>query len=77
MTLLELSKQYESSAVLLRARLKDLRARARQEQDTEKRFRLKRRIAALTVMLTQTNELRDLLEHYYERGYYRNEKYRI
>lgn len=75
--MLELSRQYESAAVLLRGRLKTLRAQARQEQDKEKLFRLKRRIAELTVMLSQTNELRELLEKYYERGYYRNEKYRI
>ena len=75
--MLELSRQYESAAVLLRGRLKTLRAQARQEQDKEKLFRLKRRIAELTVMLSQTNELRELLEHYYERGYYRNEKYRL
>ena len=75
--MLELSRQYESAAVLLRGRLKTLRAQARQEQDKEKLFRLKRRIAELTVMLSQTNELRELLEKYYERGYYRNENYRI
>lgn len=38
---------------------------------------LRRRIAALTVALTQLNELTELLEHYYERGYYRSEKYRV
>jgi hypothetical protein len=35
---------------------------------------LKRRIAELTPMLTQMNELAELTEHYYERGYYRNGK---
>ena len=40
-------------------------------------FWLKRRTAVLTEMLRQMNELAELTEHYYERGYYRNEKYRI
>ena len=69
MTLLELSAQYEQSAQLLRVRLSELR---RQEL-----FWLDRRMAALSQMLRQTNELAALTAHYYERGYYRNESYRI
>lgn len=34
-------------------------------------------MSVLTAMLTQVNELAELTEHYYERGYYRNEKYRV
>ena len=64
MTLLELSVQYEKSAQLLRVRLSEL-------------FWLDRRMAALSQMLRQTNELAALTAHYYERGYYRNESYRI
>ena len=40
-------------------------------------FWLDRRMAALSQMLRQTNELAALTAHYYERGYYRNESYRI
>ena len=36
---------------------------------------LKTRIAQMTPILTQLNELADLTEHYYERGYWRSEKY--
>ena len=36
---------------------------------------LKNRIAQMAPILTQLNELADLTEHYYDRGYWRNEKY--
>ena len=31
----------------------------------------------MTTALTQINELTELLERYYEKGYYRNERYRL
>ena len=77
MTLLELSAQYEQSAQLLRGRLTELRQRKKKACGPEEHFWLDRRIAALTDMLRQTNELRELTAHYYERGFYRNEKYRL
>ena len=45
--------------------------------DPEEIWRYKRRIAELTPMLTQMNELAELTAHYYDRGYYRNEKYTV
>ena len=45
--------------------------------DPEEMWHIKRRIAELTPMLTQVNELAELTEHYYERGYRRNEKYTV
>ena len=77
MTLAELSAGYEASAVLLRARLAQLRRLADKAEDTEELWHLKRRIAELTPMLTQMNELAELTAHYYDRGYYRSEKYTI
>ncbi len=77
MTLAEMSKDYEASAVLLRARLRLLRQLLAQETDPEAVWHLKRRIAELTPMLTQMNELAELTARYYERGYYRNEKYTL
>jgi uncharacterized membrane protein YccC len=77
MTLLEMSKDYEAAAVPLRNRLKALRQQLRQTDDPEEIWHLKRRIAELTPMLTQMNELAELTARYYERGYYRNEKYCI
>ena len=77
MTLKELSICYEAAAVPLRQRLKELRQQLQQEEDTEKIWHLRRRIAELTPLLTQMNELADLTAHYYDRGYWRSEKYTI
>lgn len=77
MKLEELSKDYEAAAQLLRQRLRLLRQQLAMATDPEEIFHLKRRIYELTPMLTQMNELAELTAHYYDRGYYRNEKYTI
>lgn len=77
MTLLEMSRCYEEAAVPLRQRLRQLRQQLQQATDPEEIWHLKRRIAELTPMLTQMNELADLTAHYYDRGYYRSEKYTL
>ena len=77
MTLSELSRCYEEAAVPLRRRLRQLRYMLAQTDDPEEKFHIKRRIAELTPMLTQMNELAELTAHYYERGYYRSEKYTL
>ena len=75
MTLAELSVCYEEAAVPLRRRLRELRLLLAATEDPEEIWRCKRRIAELTPMLTQMNELAELTAHYYDRGYYRNEEY--
>ena len=77
MALNDLSKDYEAAAVLLRQRLKLLRQLLAAATDPEEIFRIKRRIAELSPMLTEMNELAELTAHYYDRGYYRNEKYTL
>ena len=77
MTLQELSLCYEAAAVPLRARLRELRQAMAAADDPEEIWHLKRRIAELTPMLTQMNELAELTAHYYDRGYYRSEKYTV
>ena len=77
MTLAELSKCYEEAAVPLRARLRELRILLSQTEDPEEIWHIKRRIAELTPMLTQMNELAELTAHYYDRGYWRSEKYTL
>ena len=77
MTLAELSKDYEAAAVPLRARLRELRRLLAAETDPEAVWHLQRRIAELTPMLPQMNELAELTAHYYDRGYWRNEKYTL
>lgn len=77
MTLREISQGYREAAVPLRARLSQLRKELEKAEDPEEIWHLKRRIAELTPMLTQVNELAELTERYYERGYYRNERYTL
>ena len=77
MTLKELSAEYEASAQLLRRRIQLLRRQMRQTDDPEEKWMLNRRILDLTPMLTQMNELADLTAHYYDRGYWRSEKYTL
>ena len=77
MTLKEMSKCYREAAIPLRQRLKLLRQMLAASEDPEEVWRIKRRIAELTPLLTQMNELAELTERYYERGYYRNEKYTL
>lgn len=77
LTLQEMSREYEKSAALLRIRLRQLRQELAVAEDPEEIWHLKRRIAELTPMLTQMNELAELTAHYYERGYYRSAKYTL
>lgn len=77
MTLQEMSGQYAYAASLLRCRLRQLRQALNLETDPEARWHLQRRIEALRPMLTEMNELTELTAHYYDRGYYRNEKYTL
>lgn len=77
MTLKELSGEYRRAAAPIRVRLRELRQAEKRETDPEKLFWLKRRMLVLSQMLQQMNELAELCDRYYERGYYRNEKYRL
>lgn len=77
MTLKEISACYREAAVPLRARLRLLRRRLKQAEDPEEIWQLKRQIAELTPILTQMNELAELTQHYYDRGYYRGKKYTL
>ncbi|MBQ7416200.1 MAG: hypothetical protein IJW14_04080 [Oscillospiraceae bacterium] len=77
MPLKELSRSYRAAAQPLRKRLSQLRFALEEAEDPEQIWHIKRRIAELTPMLTQMNELAELTEHYYDRGYWRNEKYTL
>ena len=77
MTMTELSRSYEEAAQLLRSRLRFLRQTLAASRDPEEIWHLKRRISELTPILTQMNELAELTAHYYDPGYWRNEKYII
>ena len=77
MILTALSESYEESGRLLRKRLSQLRLLLKQTDDPEEKWQLRRRMAQLSPMLTEMNELAELTARYYERGYWRNEKYRV
>lgn len=77
MSMAELSESYRQSARLLRERLQLLRILHKQTDDPQVRWELSRRIADLEPMLTQVNELAELTAHYYDRGYWRSEKYTV
>ena len=77
MTLSQIAQGYREAAVPLRTRLRQLRRELKTAEDPEEIFHLKRRIAELTPMLTECNALAALCEHYYERGYYRDERYTL
>jgi len=77
MTLVQIACGYRQAAVPLRRRLRELRQALKTAEDPEEIFRLKRRIAELTPMLSECNALAALCEHYYERGYYRDERYTL
>lgn len=68
MTLEELSQCYEDAAVPLRKRMSELRHQITLTDDPEEIWHLNRRIAALTPLLTQMNDLAWLLANYYEIG---------
>jgi len=77
MTLKEMSKEYRAAAVPLRNRLRQLRQAMAASEDPEEIWQLQRRIRELAPLLSQVNELAELTERYYEKGYYRNKKYSL
>ncbi len=77
MALADLSPEYRESARLLKERMKQLRKALRETRDPEEKWNIERRMAALTPIITQMNELAELTEHYYEPGFWRNEKYTV
>ena len=76
MTLYQMSFVYREDALRFRMRITVLREQARTAEGEDK-LRLKRRILELQQLLRQSRELADLTRHYYERGYYRNERYTL
>lgn len=77
MTMRELSGQYWSSAAQLKERISQLRRTLPELTGEGERLRTEARIRMLTAMWREARELGALTEHYYERGYYRNERYTL
>ena len=68
MALNDLSADYQHSALLIKNRIAVLRRELKAATDPEEIWHIKRRIAELTPMLTQLNDLAWMLDHYYERS---------
>ena len=77
MTLLELSKEYRAESDVLRARILELQLLWTQCENERLRSALADRIRTLTAMRREVRDVAVLLEHYYDRGYRRNERYTI
>lgn len=73
MTLKEMSKEYRAAAEPLRQRLRELRQMLKATDDPDEIWHIKRRIADLTPMLTQLNEVAEVCDRYYEGSFYRSE----
>ena len=77
MTLKELAPAYREAAELLARRIRELRLAVEETEDPVEQWNLRRRIIELKPLLTQMRELAELTEHYYDRGYWRSEKYTV
>lgn len=77
MTLRELSENYAYSAELLSRRLSQLRQEEREARDESRRQSLHRRILDLEPLLWQCRRLHRLTAHYYDRSYYRDERFTV
>ena len=77
MRLHELSEGYRLATVPLRKKLRLLRLELKQADELSERAALRHEIALLSGIMTQCRELAELTAHYYERGFYRDEKYTL
>lgn len=76
-TLYDLSLEYDSAAQALRVRIRQLEEAQAGEADGAQQLLLAHRLRLLRSMWRDTREVARHLEHYYEKGVSRNEKYLI
>lgn len=77
MKLQELSDGYREAAQRVRTRLAELNRLRTQTTDPRERWILTYEIQRLRPVLTELNDLAELTEHYYDRGYYRDKRYTL
>lgn len=77
MTLKEMGGEYRAQALVLQARIRELREACRQAETEGEKEKLRQRIWALAIICQETREQAALLERYYERGYRRNGRYTL
>ena len=77
MTLKEMGGESRAQALVLQARIRELREACRQAETEGEKEKLRQRIWALAIIWQETREQAALLERYYERGYRRNGRYAL
>ena len=77
MTLKEMGGEYRAQALVLQARIRELREACRQAETEGEKEKLRQRIWARAIIWQETREQAALLERYYERGYRRNGRYTL
>lgn len=77
MTLKEMGGEYRAQALVLQARIRELREACRQAETEGEKEKLRQRIWTLAIIWQETREQAVLLERYYERGYRRNGRYTL
>lgn len=77
MRLCELSEGYREAALPLKDKLRLLRQALKVAEDAQQRADLRHEIALLAGIMTQCRELAALTAHYYERSFWRDEKYTL
>lgn len=75
MTLAEIAQGYRESELAVSARREELKQRLADCVDSVDRMHLETRIACLEATLRELRKVRELCERYYEKGYWRDEKY--
>ena len=75
MTLAEIAQGYRESELAVSARRDELKLRLAECTDSVDRMHLETRIACLGATLRELRKVRELCERYYERGFWRDEKY--
>lgn len=77
MRLCDLAPGYQAAAERLQRHARAARQELRCCDDPQRRADLRCEIHALGRMIAQCHELAELTAHYYERNYYRDEKYTL
>lgn len=77
MTLYQMSFVYREDALRFRMRITVLREQAKAAPTREEQRATQAAHFGLQQLQRQSRELAELTRHYYERGYYRNEKYTL
>lgn len=77
MKLIEISEEYAVSEALLRSRIAWLRHEEAAAMEERQRYALHRRILDLQPLLRDCRQIRRLTANYYDRSYYRDERYTV